>query len=137
MIEIFDRGQAMLSPQARNNLLLSRSINNLAPFDISSTNSYWGTAQKRYVKEAVSLAAVLRKHRAPEEIDYLSLDVEGFEYEIMRTFPFDEYRFGCLGIERPSRELHELLSNHGYHFVTKLGEDWFYRPASIVTLPDK
>jgi FkbM family methyltransferase len=130
MVEISDRGQEQLSPHAHRNLLLSRAVENVAPFDLSTMNSYWGTAQKGYVKEAVPLASVLRKHGAPPEIDYLSLDVEGFEYEILRAFPFDEFQFGCLGIERPPSELHELLLTRGYRAVAKVGEDLFYRLAS-------
>jgi Methyltransferase FkbM domain len=135
VVEIFDRGQAQMWPQAQGNLLLSRTTGNIAPFDVSSMNSHWGIAQTGYVKGAVSLAAVLRKHRSPQHIDYLSLDVEGFEYEILRTFPFDEFQFGCLGIECPPSELHELLLGRGYAFVAKLGEDWFYRPAPAVSRP--
>jgi Methyltransferase FkbM domain len=77
--------------------------------------------------------SVLRKHAAPRRIDYLSLDVEGFEYEILRTFPFDEFEFGCLGIERPPSELHELLLSRGYRPVSKVGEDVFYALAAMLS----
>ena len=129
MVEILDRGQAQLSPHAGHNLLLSRAVEDVALFELSIMNSYWGTAQKGYVKNAVPLASVLRKHAAPRQIDYLSLDVEGFEYEILRSFPFDEFEFGCLGIERPPSELHELLLGRGYRPVSKVGEDIFYTLA--------
>jgi hypothetical protein len=36
-----------------------------------------------------------------------------------------------LGIERPPRELHELLSRCGYRFVRKIGEDWFDLAANM------
>ena len=36
---------------------------------------------------------ILRKHNAPALIDYLSLDVEGAEFQVMRNFPFQSYRF--------------------------------------------
>ena len=32
-------------------------------------------------------------------IDYLSLDVEGAEFEVLKNFPFDEYKFLSITIE--------------------------------------
>ena len=58
----------------------------------------------------------------------LSLDVEGFEYEILSTFPFNEYQFGCMGIERPPEQLTLLLEKNGYQIIARAGEDTFYVP---------
>jgi hypothetical protein len=126
MIEIFDRGQAAISPAANENLLLSCARRNTDQVDLARMNSYWGIAKKQYLIEARPLADVLREHGAPKLIDYFSLDVEGFEMEILRLFPFDEYQFGCLSIERPPPELHNLLHSNGYGFRCKLGEDSIY-----------
>jgi FkbM family methyltransferase len=126
MVEIFDRGQAAISPAAKDNLLLSRSIKDRRPGDLAAMNSYWGVAQRQYLIKARPLADVLKAHRAPKRIDYLSLDVEGFEFEILRLFPFDEYEFGCLSIERPPPELQSLLTGRGYIFRGRLGEDHVY-----------
>jgi hypothetical protein len=124
VVEIFDRGQAGISPSASQNLLLSRTMD-APPSVLKDMNSYWGEAKAQYQKSAQPLVSVLEKHRAPKLIDYLSLDVEGFEYDILRTFPFDFYNFLCLGIERPPRELVELLAWNGYKPRAKLGEDVF------------
>jgi hypothetical protein len=126
LVEIYDRGQSGLSPLANNNRLLSRVTDNVSQVELASMNSYWGIAKTKYITHAVPLVAVLKKYQAPRQIDYLSLDVEGYEWEIMRSFPFDEYSFRCLGIERPTRELHALLTNKGYRPIAKLGEDLFY-----------
>jgi FkbM family methyltransferase len=126
MVEIFDRGQAGISPAAKDNLLLSRSIKDTRQGDLAGMNSYWGVAQRQYLIKARPLADVLKAHRAPKRIDYLSLDVEGFEFEILRLFPFDEYEFGCLSIERPPPELHSLLAGKGYVFKGRLGQDHIY-----------
>lgn len=127
VVEIFDRGQAGISPNASQNLLLSRTMD-AAPPGLKDMNSYWGEAKAQYQKSAQPLVSVLEKHHAPNLIDYLSLDVEGFEYDILRTFPFDCYKFLCLGIERPPRELAELLAWNGYKPIAKLGEDVFFIP---------
>jgi hypothetical protein len=133
VVEIFDRGQAGISANAGQNLLLSRTMD-APPQVLKDMNSYWGEAKAQYQKSAQPLAAVLEKHRAPKLIDYLSLDVEGFEYDILRTFPFDLYKFLCLGVERPPRELVELLAWNGYKPITKLGEDVFFTRSAKFTL---
>jgi FkbM family methyltransferase len=126
MVEIFDRGQAEISPAAKDNLLLSRSTKDMCQADLATMNSYWGVAKRQYLIRARPLVDVLKAYRAPKRIDYLSLDVEGFEFEILRLFPFGEYEFGCLSIERPPPELHDLLTNKGYVFKGRLGEDHLY-----------
>lgn len=72
------------------------------------------TSVKRYT---VSLLSVLQTFNAPKVIDYISLDVEGAETYIMSGFPFDQYRFLCLTIERPKDELKKLLESNGYIHV--------------------
>jgi FkbM family methyltransferase len=129
MVEIFDRGQAAISPAAKDNLLLSRSTKDTSEADLDTMNSYWGVAKRQYLIKARPLADVLKAHRAPKRIDYLSLDVEGFEFEILRLFPFSEYEFGCLTIERPPPELQSLLTSNGYVFKGRLGEDHVYTRA--------
>ena len=57
---------------------------------------------------------VLRKYNAPTTIDYFSLDVEGYEYEIMKGFPFDRYKVLAMNIERPNDKLQSLLIDNKY-----------------------
>jgi len=44
-----------------------------------------------YVVETVSLADLLRHYNAPKVVDYLSIDTEGSELEILNSFVFDDY----------------------------------------------
>ena len=71
-------------------------------------------SNKRYT---VSLLTILQMFNAPKVIDFLSLDVEGAETYIMKGFPFEEYTFLCLTIERPKDELKDLLHKNGYKQV--------------------
>lgn len=78
----------------------------------------------------LSLTTILRRENAPRVIDYLSLDVEGAEWNIMRDFPFDSYSFRVLSVERPPPQLRELLARHEYKFIgfpgRSFGEElWF------------
>ena len=73
-----------------------------------------------------TLATVLEEHNMPEVIDYFSFDVEGAETKILRSFPFDRYRFLSMTIERPTEELNGLLFSNGYLFVKNVFYDSFY-----------
>jgi hypothetical protein len=67
-----------------------------------------------------SLQGILERFNAPSMIDFLSLDVEGAELFIMKSFPFHKYSFKCLTVERPSEELQMLLTKNGYKFVYQI-----------------
>jgi FkbM family methyltransferase len=60
------------------------------------------------------LADILEEAQAPAVIDFLSMDVEGAEYRILKSFPFDRFTFRAITIERPTRKLHALLIEAGY-----------------------
>ena len=85
-----------------------------------------------YPVQTISLNDMLARHRAPREMDYLSIDTEGSEYEILKALDFDRYRFGCITCEHnftDNREaVHALLTSHGYRRVfTEFSQfdDWY------------
>ena len=45
---------------------------------------------------------ILIENNAPKEVDYLSLDIEGGEYEALKNFEFKQYKWKFLTIERPN-----------------------------------
>jgi FkbM family methyltransferase len=71
-----------------------------------------------YDVETVSLNDLLRAHQAPDSIDYLSIDTEGSEFEILSRFDFERYRVAVITCEHnftPMRhDLHRLLESKGY-----------------------
>jgi FkbM family methyltransferase len=71
--------------------------------------------------QTISLLDMLDKHKAPRHIDFLSVDTEGSEYEILRTFDFSKYTFSVIVCEHnfaPQREpILDLLTSHGYRRV--------------------
>ena len=69
----------------------------------------------------VSLDDALENLKVPKVIDYLSLDVEGAELFIMKYFNFTKYKINVMTIERPDEELHRLVTQNGYKFLTALG----------------
>jgi len=74
-----------------------------------------------------TLADILAACGAPATIDYLSMDVEGAEERILLGFPFEQYVFRCITIERPKAALRARLSRQGYVVVKEIpGLDVFY-----------
>jgi len=88
-----------------------------------------------YAVRTVSLADMLERHGAPRQIDFLSVDTEGSEYDILSAFDFSRYSFGCITVEHnftAHREaIHRLLTANGYRRVLETVsqfDDW-YVPA--------
>lgn len=75
-------------------------------------------------KDAVTFLQVLEEARAPRIIDYLGLDVNGAEYDILEKFPFDRYKFKAISVE--SRSCNHLLKAHGYVWVSNPFTDALY-----------
>jgi len=54
---------------------------------------------KKYQVRSITLIDLLKKYKAPKKIDYLSIDTEGSEYEILKNFDFLEYKFNFITCE--------------------------------------
>ena len=64
---------------------------------------------------AETLTAILKKSNAPKEIDFLSLDVEGAELEVLKGVDFDKFLFKYMLIEvRDIKRMESFLNPHGY-----------------------
>jgi hypothetical protein len=75
---------------------------------------------------------VLESVGAPRVIDYLSLDVEGAENEVLSSsFPFDRYIFLLMTIEQPPPPLNARLLAQGYLWVKNVHDaETFFVTAS-------
>ena len=78
--------------------------------------------------ETVALNDLLATHEAPDTIDYMSIDTEGSEFEILSTFDFDRWRVRLFSIEHNNTgrepELDELLARQGYRRVFAEFSQW-------------
>ena len=86
-------------------------------------------------KPARTIRSILRQCDAPPVIDYWSLDTEGSELAILKSFPFDEYSFRVLTVEHnglPVRAaIKEFLEHHGYSRIGEIGIDDCYVQGSL------
>jgi FkbM family methyltransferase len=85
-----------------------------------------------YQVETISLLDLLKHHNAPEHIEFLSVDTEGSEFEILNAFDFSQYTFGAICVEHNYLEnrpkVKQLLLANGYRQVyPELSDfdDWF------------
>ena len=89
---------------------------------------------KTYEVDTISLNDLLKKYDAPRQMDYLSIDTEGSEFDILSRLDFDRYRFNLITCEHNfthrREDLHALLSRNGYirkyQEVSRV-EDWYVR----------
>ena len=86
--------------------------------------------------KTISLVDLLDNNNAPKFIEYLSLDTEGSEYEILKTFNFDKYIFGLIDVEHNSMEprrtqIKELLLSNGYIYLGPNSFDDMYKHKSV------
>lgn len=93
--------------------------------------AYYADDVNRAVFVTESLADLLTRFDAPRDIDYLSIDTEGSEYEILSTFPFDRWNIRLLTVEHnfgSSRaKLRRLLESRGYKCTEAKWDDWYER----------
>lgn len=89
---------------------------------------------KEYEVNTISLNELLIKYNAPEIIDYLSIDTEGSEFEILNNFDFSRYTFQVITCEHnysPMRQdILNLLSKNGYIRVYQelsKFDDWYIK----------
>jgi FkbM family methyltransferase len=84
----------------------------------------------------ISLLDVLNRANAPSFIEYMSLDTEGSELEILKHFDFEKYTFGLIDVEHnhiePRRsEIRNLLLLKGYLYKGENQWDDMYKHYSI------
>lgn len=96
-------------------------IGELSTVDLLSSNDMHSENRKKgqkYEVETISLEDLLKIHNSPNYIDFLSIDTEGSEFEILNAFNFNNYKFGFICCEHnftPNRELiFNLLTSNGY-----------------------
>ncbi len=82
--------------------------------------------------QTISLNDLLDNYNAPNFMDYLSLDTEGSELEILKTFNFEKYKFGLIDVEHnyiePRRsEIRKLLTDNNYVYIRENKFDDCYK----------
>jgi FkbM family methyltransferase len=111
---------------------LEADVPELSTFSRFESNDFHERTGKQYLVTTVSLNDLLEQHGAPKKINFISIDTEGSEFEILRGFRFDQYKFDFLAIEHnfnSNRErIKSTLEKHGYiRVLEKFSsfDDWY------------
>lgn len=85
-----------------------------------------------YKVESISLNDLLDYYNAPKIIDFLSIDTEGSEFEILESFDFSKYKFRTITVEhnfsKDQEKIYKLMVKNGYERIFKeysSHDDWY------------
>jgi FkbM family methyltransferase len=96
-------------------------------------------AQPQYVLmvPARTLDDVLEEAEAPTPIDFVSIDVEGHEVDVLRGFDFDHWKPRLILLEDHVRNLksHRFLRRAGYRLIRRAGFNGWYVAADSSIQP--
>ncbi len=104
----------------------------------------FGTSQrdvgykKKYTVTTKTLFDLIKGNHLPKIIDYISIDTEGSEFEILEAFNFDEYKFRVMTVEHSNvaeqEKIFSLLTPKGYiRIFPKISnfDDWYIQPDLV------
>lgn len=78
-----------------------------------------------------TLAEVLDQHLAPDrDIDFLSIDVEGLDLEVLESNNWDKYRPYCILVECVDHSLEGIEKNDVYRYLKGKNYDLFAKTAN-------
>jgi FkbM family methyltransferase len=112
---------------------ISPELSTLYSFKDSDFHLRKMTKGGKYDVQTLTLNELLVKHRLPFHIDYLSIDTEGSEFEIIKNFDFTQHQFKVITIEHnydieKRDNIYKLLSRQGYRRVyesVSKFDDWY------------
>lgn len=99
--------------------------NHLSSIEGYQKENYRSSSSGIVCMVTISLMDCLKKYHAPPVIDYMSLDTEGSEYDILSTFDFSKYKINYIALEHNFQEpkrtyIRQLLESNGYSYVRSL-----------------
>ena len=115
----------------------NNELSTLQSYSQSDLHASNRTSGDQYLVETISLEDLLDQHDAPNVIDYISIDTEGSEFDILKAFNFKKYQFRIITVEHNHTEMrteiYNLLVTNGYTRIFKdlSGfDDWFIYPST-------
>jgi FkbM family methyltransferase len=99
---------------------------------------------KAYEVETISLNDMLKNHNCPQDIDYMSVDTEGSELEILSAFDFSKYNIKIMTVAHNYTEgrakLRKLLAAQGFYCVLdnlSKHDDWFVQEPVLQAMEQR
>jgi FkbM family methyltransferase len=134
---------AALWPQSRQKIemLDAHGLSSVTKYsDADKVGSLRAQTSKRRIQvDTINPTELLDRFSVPTLIDYMSLDVEGCELDVLEALDLNRYRFGLMTIEHGEIGERQMLMRNlllplGYQVLERFYDDWFYHPAYLSLL---
>ena len=98
----------------------------------------YGGESKTISIPALPIKDLLKDHHI-NDIDYLNIDVEGGEREVLSSIDFRSVTINCIGIENDYFDpyIYRKLKEHNFVYIGKVGDDFFIHKSILASLPNK
>lgn len=98
----------------------------------SSSSKLKSSYRTKYTN-SICINHLLKKYHAPKTIDYMSIDTEGNEYEIIKNINFNKWKIKIITIEHnfnnnKKKKIYEFLTKNNYkrlHSNISNMDDWY------------
>lgn len=95
------------------------------------------TGGARYEVETISLRNFLIAAKAPKTIDYMSIDIEGGEFDVLNSFDLSEYDIKLVSVEHNysdrRSDIYSVMSRNGYRrkfMPFSMFDDWYVKTTN-------
>jgi hypothetical protein len=85
---------------------------------------------------SITFAKLCEDHNVTR-IDYLNIDTEGAEYDIIASIDFSKIRIHVISVENNyvDNKIHKILSKNGFKLVTVAGDEIYLNTAFALGSP--
>jgi len=120
------------------NEVRDRELSTIARFSDSDGHMVARRIGEKYWVETISLGDLLNSHNAPSCIDYLSVDTEGSEFDILQAFDFQKYDVKVITVEHnftaSRNRIYSLMLSKGFSRVFERfsrWDDWYVKRGAF------
>ena len=115
------------------------SVAAYADHDGAVGNTRKSITTRKVAVDTINPTELLDRFNAPAMVEYLSLDVEGCELDVLGSFDFQLHKVAVLTVEHSEvaekqASIRAVLEPKGYRVVTRHYDDWFFHPEYVTAL---
>ena len=115
------------------NQVENQELSTISLYNNSDSHKETRTVGTNYKVKTISLNELLKRYHAPKVIDYLSIDTEGSEFDILKELDFEQFSFRVITVEHnytsKREKIYNLLTEKGYlrkFTLFSKWDDWYF-----------